>query len=180
MIPGGARLIVGGTINLGNYENLKVELEAQIRTESETDELIAAFAQVLAKFGREDLEIGARVDAWCNRVLGGGPPAAPTPVEAPPAPVKETPAEPKPEQPPAPDKSTKQQPSAPAKKDPHVPSSSEKEKAAPGQNKPKKEETMAANGALCETCGKALTAAEEKTSRLFVSRNLCKACIQAL
>ncbi len=35
-------------------------------------------------------------------------------------------------------------------------------------------------GAVCEECGAAVSAAEEKTSRLFVSRTLCKKCIQTL
>jgi endogenous inhibitor of DNA gyrase (YacG/DUF329 family) len=37
---------------------------------------------------------------------------------------------------------------------------------------------QAASGAVCETCGKEISNAEEKTSRLFCSKPLCTACIQ--
>lgn len=79
--------------------------------------------------------------------------------------------------------------SAPAEKDLHVPSSAEVATeaetpvAAPPKAvaKPAAEPTATAKavptGAACEECGKPLEAAEEKTSRLFVSRPVCKKCL---
>jgi phage recombination protein Bet len=43
---------------------------------------------------------------------------------------------------------------------------------------PPKVPKQAASGAVCETCGKEISNAEEKTSRLFCSKPLCTACIQ--
>lgn len=39
---------------------------------------------------------------------------------------------------------------------------------------------MAADGAVCETCGAALSESEARTSRLFVSKLVCKSCLQKL
>jgi len=43
---------------------------------------------------------------------------------------------------------------------------------------PAKVAAPVASGAVCEDCGKVLQASEEKTSRMFVSRLLCKKCLQ--
>lgn len=67
-----------------------------------------------------------------------------------------------------------------AEKEMHVPSPAEPApapvKAVP--KPPAKVAKPAASGAVCEDCGTALDASEEKTSRMFVSRPLCRKCLQ--
>ena len=67
-----------------------------------------------------------------------------------------------------------------ADKEMHVPSSAD---PAPAPAKavptpPAKVPAPTATGAVCEGCGKVLEASEEKTSRLFMSKSLCRACMQ--
>jgi formylmethanofuran dehydrogenase subunit E len=50
----------------------------------------------------------------------------------------------------------------------------------PAAKAPAKAPAPSPTGAVCEVCGNPVSAAEEKTSRLFVSRTLCKKCIQSL
>jgi hypothetical protein len=201
MIPGGARLKLEAKVNLGNYESLGVQVEADCRTSEDVDELRAMLDAELAKFGRDDLEIGARIDAWRHRVIGGGPA-----LEQSPSGIRETPA------PPIavpgmaePVKVSK----VSAKKDLHVPSSAaadpdpadeepepeptDEELAAmapepvaktPAPAKATPEKKAAAkpagtpSGVNCEDCGAEVTKAELTTSRLFISKAICTACLK--
>ncbi len=155
---------IGVTVNLQNYESLRIEVEDDVETEEDVRSLVAFLDETLALFGRGDQATEKAVNHYRKRVLQGviggatGPAAVPTvePVVAPPAPVPVA-TEP-PEEEPAPKAAAKPAvPKAPAK----IPAPSP-------------------TGAVCENCGAPVSAAEEKTSRLFVSKTLCKKCIQSL
>jgi hypothetical protein len=155
---------IGVTVNLQNYESLRIEVEDDVETEEDVRSLVAFLDETLALFGRGDQATEKAVNHYRKRVLQGaiggatGPAAVPTvePVVAPPAPVPVA-TEP-PEEGPAPKAAAKPAvPKAPAK----IPAPSP-------------------TGAVCENCGAPVSAAEEKTSRLFVSKTLCKKCIQSL
>jgi hypothetical protein len=95
-LPYGAEVLLGGTVNLGNYENIRFELRGQVRDGDDLDALIAGFDETVRRFGRGDPATAAAVDSWVSRVMPS------TSVEL----VQEAPAAP-----------------VPAKKDLHVPSS---------------------------------------------------------
>lgn len=61
----------------------------------------------------------------------------------------------------------------PAERAPEKPKEPAKPKKAPSV-------PMSKNGAVCCECQTPLSASEERTSRLFVSRPLCKKCLQAI
>jgi hypothetical protein len=67
-----------------------------------------------------------------------------------------------------------------AEKDLHVPSPAEPApapvKAVP--KPPAKVAAPVASGAVCEDCGKVLEPSEEKTSKLFCGRPICRACLE--
>lgn len=154
-LPYGAEVLLGGTINLGNYENIRFELRGQVRDGDDLDALITGFGETARRFGRGDPATAAAVDSWVSRVI------PPTSVEVSPAPVPaapSTPVEPVQEAPAAP---------VPAKKDLHVPSS-----PAPVQT------AEIGAGFACEQCGKQITSSEKTTSTLFCNKTLCKGCLQ--
>lgn len=95
-LPYGAEITLGGTVNLGNYENIRFELRGQVRDGDDLDALIAGFDETVRRFGRGDPATAAAVDSWVSRVMPS------TSVEL----VQEAHAAP-----------------VPAKKDMHVPSS---------------------------------------------------------
>ena len=82
------------------------------------------------------------------------------------------------------------QPEPPAAKEekkpnPPLPKADPAERAAPKKREEPKKATskpapMSKNGTLCCECQKPLTQPEERASRLFVSRPLCKACLQSI
>lgn len=203
MIPGGARLKLEAKINLGNYESLGLQVEADCRTPEDVDELHAMLDTELAKFGRDDLEIGSRVDAWRHRVLGGGP-LAPAKAEAVPQPPIAVPGMAEPV------KVTKV--AAPAEKEMHVPSpapAAEPEVPEDPDPEPSDEDLAALapeptpvsspsiatadrplpvetpakaapapSGMVCEDCGTPVSKKQATTSRLFLSRIACEDCVK--
>lgn len=61
-------LTIGGTINLQNYENLKVEISGPAAYRRE---MIMYLNDTLELFGQKEPTTGGMIDAWKNRVLGG-------------------------------------------------------------------------------------------------------------
>ncbi len=205
MIPGGARLKLEAKINLGNYESLGLQIEADCRTPEDVDALHAMLDAELAKFGRDDLEIGSRVDAWRHRVLGGGPltstnveavPQAPIAVPGMAEPVKVS----KVSGPPAAEKVPHVPSPAPAA-EPEVledpdPEPSDEDLAALAPeptpvsspsiakvDRPLPVETPAKaapapSGMVCEDCGAPVSKKQATTSRLFLSRIACEDCVK--
>jgi len=157
----GARknLTIGVTVNLEHYENLRLEVNGEIGSSTDADDLIRFLDEILGKFGREDPATAERVDSYRERVLPGARkgdisvredlevsgilPAKVSPEAAPPrspsagSPPPETVAIPAPVADRAP-----------------------------------------AGGPCCETCGGNVTAAEQKMSQLFTGKTLCRACMK--
>jgi hypothetical protein len=172
-------MTIGVTVNLQNYESLRIEVRDDVETGEDVRALAAFLDESLALFGRGDAATQKTVDHYRKRVLSGATgseasapaPSAPTPAPAArpakaPAPPVEEPATPGPA-------ATELPSEAPA------PAPKPAAKAAPGKA-PAKTPAPSPTGAVCEACGAPVSAAEEKTSRLFVSKVLCKKCIQTL
>ena len=68
------KLKIGITINLENYENLRLDIEEELGGERGVtlSDLIAAFADIMQAFGRNDEHAKAAIDAYCSRILGIG------------------------------------------------------------------------------------------------------------
>lgn len=176
-------MTIGVTVNLQNYESLRIEVEDDVESDEDVRSLVAFLDQTLALFGRGDPGTEKAVNHYRRRVLQGavgaeaGAPAAAAAVAPAPAAVQPTPAPPaepatpepvaveRPEEAPAPKPAEKAGPKAAAK---------------PAPKAPAKAPAPSPTGAVCEMCGTPVSAAEEKTSRLFVSKTLCKKCIQSL
>ncbi len=175
-------ITVGVTVNLKNYESLRIEIEDDVESEEDVRSLIAFLDQTLALFGRGNEETEELISHYRKRVLKGAigegtedsVPAAPKTVAA--EPVKAPKTEPEIE-PLVPEPPTLEPPAAELPTEaPPTP----KPVAKPPAKAPAKAPAPSPTGAVCEECGAAVSAAEEKTSRLFVSRVLCKKCIQSL
>ncbi|MCK9299519.1 MAG: hypothetical protein M0P21_11245 [Methanoculleus sp.] len=172
---------IGITINLENYENLRLEVEGDVETHEDVDDLITFLDGILSRLGRGDPATAERVDAYRRRVLAARPavpeipapekkaaePAAPV-TEPAPREEAETKACPPPEVieaaiPPAPEPPAKPEENAPAQAPPVQESA--KPSAAPAED-------------VCEMCGAEVTKSQAKLSRLFMNKTLCKKCME--
>ncbi len=197
-------LTIGVTVNLKNYESFRLEISDEVESEEDVLALTQFLDQTLALFGRGNAETEELIAHYRRRVLESAlspasaptapaptlkpaapkaappKPAAPTPPPAAPEPVAAPlePAAPPEEPAPVPEPAAPRAPAEPAPAPPApapaVPTP--KPAAKPAAKAPAPSPT----GAVCEECGAPVTAAEEKTSRLFVSKTLCKRCIQNL
>ena len=68
------KVTVGCTVNLGNYENLKVEVEAEMGGSTGYYDLHTELANLLGTFGRRDHATAEAIDGYIHRVLGMGAP----------------------------------------------------------------------------------------------------------
>ncbi|HOC84773.1 MAG TPA: hypothetical protein PKJ67_09190 [Methanoculleus sp.] len=232
-MPGKKEVTIGITVNLENYENLRLEVEGDVETHEDVDDLIMFLDGMLARLGRGDPATAERVDAYRRRVLKTRPaePQAPAarpvperepagtaavepahrqeeaisppvgPIEAaiPPEPprVLEPPAQPEkkvsvqPEpprvlEPPArPEKKVSVQPETPRVLEP--PARPEKKVSvqpetprvqAPQQETPTAKPPGAPADDVCEICGAEVTKSQAKLSQLFMSKKLCKKCME--
>jgi hypothetical protein len=193
---------IGITINLENYENLRLEIEGDVETQQDADDLIAFLDGMLARLGRGDPATAERVDAYRRRVLT--PPARePEKPITPPAPggtktgTQEA-APPKPadterslppEEKPCPSEiiETAIPPAPEHPHPPHAPKppAGSPAKAAPapkpaGQAPQKVEENppAAPADAVCENCGVGIVKSQAKLSQLFTGKTLCKKCME--
>jgi hypothetical protein len=151
-LPYGAELTIGGTINLGNYENIRFEVKSPIRDNSDFEELIGGWSDALGRLGRGDPQTAAAVDSFIRRVIGT-PAEVPTPegVPAAPTPAPKAAAEPK-----------------------RIPVSEVKPvKPEPPTPKPAGEKP------ICTQCGKEISEKEKRTSQLFVGAAMCDQCSKA-
>ncbi|KLK89294.1 hypothetical protein SZ63_02375 [Methanoculleus sediminis] len=187
---------IGITINLENYENLRLEVEGDVETQEDADDLITFLDGILARLGRGDQATAERVDAYRRRVLAARPavPAAPAPEKKaaePAAPVTE-PAPPEEKACPSPEVIAAAIPPAPEHPEPpRIPRPPEKPEekpaaqpeAAPAEAPPQQEPAPAKpSGApaedVCEVCGAEVTKSQAKLSQLFMSKTLCKKCME--
>ncbi|MEA2035309.1 MAG: hypothetical protein U9N40_07480 [Euryarchaeota archaeon] len=68
-MSGNRKLSIGITINLENYENLRLEIEGEVATENDADELVSYLDGILSRLGRNDPGTADRVDSYRRRVL---------------------------------------------------------------------------------------------------------------
>lgn len=191
---------IGITINLENYENLRLEVEGDVETHEDVDNLITFLDGVLARLGRGDQATAERVDAYRRRVLAARPavPGEPRPEKKapePPAPVTE-PARREEEEKkacPTPEVIEAAIPQAPERPEPprmSRPPEKQEEKvlvqpeAVPVQAPAAQQEPIPVKPAgtpaedVCEACGAEVTKSQAKLSQLFMSRTLCKKCME--
>ncbi|HOI57095.1 hypothetical protein [Methanoculleus sp.] len=196
---------IGITVNLENYENLRLEVEGDVETREDVDDLITFLDGMLARFGRGDPATAERVDAYRRRVLAARPagpqtptagsvpdekatgPAAPATPGTEPAHRQKENACPSPGTietaiPPAPEHTEPPRtPEPPAK--PEIVPEPEPEQAPPVQVPPHQEPVAAKPPAtpgegVCEMCGAEVTKSQAKLSQLFMSKTLCKKCME--
>jgi len=61
---------VGVTVNLDNYENIRLEFSGKVRCQADIDRLVLRADETLGRFGN-DAPTKAKVAAYRNRVIGG-------------------------------------------------------------------------------------------------------------
>ena len=151
-------LTIGVTVNLEHYENLRIEVSGEVDSAADAGELAGFLDEVLGRFGRGDPATAERVDSYRKRVL----------------PIRE----------PAPGVVVQQggesgilsgetgqgeeTGSAPAPQSPDMAPTAPVQTASAGESP------------ACEVCGGTVTPAEQKMSRLFTGRTLCRACLRNL
>jgi hypothetical protein len=60
---------IGATINLDNYESLRVEVVGEVVNPQDADGIVSYLDGMLARFGRADPRTGAKIDKYRERVL---------------------------------------------------------------------------------------------------------------
>ncbi len=156
-------LTIGVTVNLEHYENLRIEVSGEVDSAADAGELAGFLDEVLGRFGRGDPATAERVDSYRKRVLpaceppSGGGDAEGRGGSASSGDTGGVLAVP-----------GKEPVRAPVARSPA---------AAPGV--PVQAGTTGETAA-CEVCGGTVTPAEQKMSRLFTGRTLCRACLRNL
>ena len=154
-MEGQRTLAIGITVNLENYENLRLEVNGPVKNEGDADELISFLDSVLQKFGQGDPASKERVEAFRRRILPPGPERTQNETVVAQTQVAGGPAEP---------------PPAVAQQVP-----AQQVNAA----KPSPADAGDAEGVpTCEECGVPVKPAEQKMSMLFASRTLCRKCLK--
>jgi len=192
---------IGITINLENYENLRLEVQGDAETHEDVDDLVSFLDGMLSRFGRGDPATAERVDAYRRRVLALRPTkpeaqaprvetvASMTPVPAGPGSVQQNieGTSPAPHAieaavPPAPKQSEPvSKPIAGTPKQPEPTPVSKPIAGAPKQPEPGPagaKPPAAGEGEVCETCGAEVTKSQAKLSNLFMNKTLCKKCME--
>jgi hypothetical protein len=62
-------LVIGVTVNLEHYENLRLEVSGEAESVQDADDLIGYLDGVLGRLGREDPATAERIDSYRRRVL---------------------------------------------------------------------------------------------------------------
>ena len=70
-MPSKKEVTIGITINLDNYENIRLEVEGDAETREDVENLILFLDGILARLGRGDPATAERVDAPAAGSLGG-------------------------------------------------------------------------------------------------------------
>jgi len=172
-------LSIGITINLDNFENLRLEVTDEVSGAEGAEELITFLDAILSRLGRGSVETAERVDAYRRRVFSlpmkpeEGEPRATVQVEAAairpgPEPTGEVaphvtaPAE-------APEAVVPSEPPGAVS-----PTGGEalRDVIPPQATAPPREDQI-----TCERCGAPMTPIQRKLSQLFQNKDLCKKCL---
>ncbi|HOT04470.1 MAG TPA: hypothetical protein PK069_09845 [Methanolinea sp.] len=162
-MSGPRTLTIGITVNLEHYENLRLEVNGEVKDLGDARDLARFLSDVLGTYGRGDPATAERIESFRRRVLphaggqhdlvpeipgrgGEGVTACAAPVSSP-AQAEET--------------------AVPSPAPPIPPSPVPADEKGPGP------------GAItCEECGAPMNMAEQKMSMLFASRVLCRKCLK--
>ncbi|TAJ44226.1 hypothetical protein [Methanofollis fontis] len=163
-------LTLGITVNLENYENIRLEVSGDVETPEEAEELAGFLDTILSRLGRGDDATAERVDSYRRRVfstkpakMGGGTGTQMVLEEIQPEITAEPAEAPAPEPP--------VQPAEPAV----IPAPASAPAEAPAAPKPA---PVAED--CCEECGVEVPKTQKQMSRLFLNRTLCKACMDRM
>lgn len=177
-MPAKKTLTIGITVNLDNYENLRLELSGEVESDEDADELAGFLDATLSRLGRGDEATAERVDAYRRRVFSMKPEKK---IAEDDAQTVLTPAEEEkvPEEHAAAPQGVKEEPEiAPAAPAP-APEPAAKPQPAPAPEPPAKKPAATAVD-VCEECGAAVTKTQKQMSQLFLNKTLCKACMDRL
>jgi len=186
------KLTLGVTVNLQNYENLRLEVEDEVGGEQGVtlSDLVATFADVMKFFGRKDPHAKAAIDSYIFRILGiSEPPQEPGGEEKPAVPQEtpSSPAQPEDISPVSPAAT----PPAPAEPPAHLvaktaadavkvppkakpPKEKKAEAAAPQVTLGEGEEAGKMVGGNCSVCGVPVPYTIWKVSMLFLGAGYCQ------
>ena len=162
--------VIGGAINLGNYENFRFEFRGIVEKPEDYLDL-AAFAagSLLSQGAKADDEVRGKFRSFVGKVFGLPNEQIPD-VRVAPTPAPTAPAAPK--------EGEKRETKAWGGGDPRP--LKEGEKPAPEKKQPNTTHVPRAQAAYtCEACGKDITATQKQMSQLFLNKTLCKACMDA-
>ena len=195
-------MTIGITINLDNYENIRLDLRGEIGSDEEADDLIRSMDSLLSRIGRDDPATAERVDHYRRRVFGSFHPHEGSAVPSASCPV--TGSQDFYQDIPSRDLSGDDYPDPmPMEADAHLEGKSEPENelAAPaGEEYPPEAEIpapdiegpdsghTASDGSVkepqtggsvhtCEACGVEVNKVQHDVSHLFMNRTLCKKCM---
>jgi len=159
------RLMIGVTVNLEHYENLRIDVEGDVKDDSDTDELVRFLDRTLARFGRADPATAKRVDSYRERVLNQdtGASSCHNGVCALPEDIVAESVQPK-------GNEIRNSPSNPVISG--IPIINDTNRQG------RLSVTEADTSIRCDTCGAMVSPAEKKASQLFAARTLCKTCLK--
>ncbi|HZD43042.1 MAG TPA: hypothetical protein VE134_03190 [Methanomicrobiales archaeon] len=175
---------IGITINLDNYESLRLDVEGEIEGERDAEDLISFLDGILSRLGRGNAQTASRVDSYRSRVFTlpekGTPREEASGKETPP-PLEKRPAETKPaEKSPAP---APVAPVAPVPAKPAAEPAAQPVKAErPSIPKEKAAESAPPSAPaeyVCSECQAPVTKGQHQMSQLFTGRTLCKKCMKS-
>lgn len=161
---------IGITINLENYENLRLEVSGDVGDVRDTESYIAFLDQILTRLGRADEATAARIDSYRRRVFllpGFTPEGAEQPVQPVQGEILPSPPPIEPVAPPAAAVSPGVGPAPDAAEEkPRAPPAPSKDVPKPGEF-------------VCEECRAPITKGQHQMSQLFMGKTLCKRCMHA-
>lgn len=166
------------TINLGNYENLRLEVSDTAETTEEAGELRRFLAGVLDGFASNNATAKAAVEKYRERILDEAAEEVPEPVEEERAPEdmmfsfpEETHTEPVSISEPLPEPTPEPLPVQEAEPEPLRVPEPAPAPAAAAEEQPE---------FFCEKCGIPVTKLQHDVSKLFYRKILCKDCIKSV
>jgi hypothetical protein len=157
-MSGQKTLIIGVTVNLEHYENLRLEVRGDVDSPEDAENLSRFLDTILGSFGKNDPATAERVNSYRRRVFPGSAGAVEGVSGS--LEIASPPPRDSPEQRPL---------TGPVA--PEIPLvSAEAPSIVPG----------AIPAVTCESCGAPVSPAEQKMSQLFASRTLCRVCMKHL